>query len=494
MFGSRSLEQGHATETGSSSHSFSLTLATAVLAAIPYGLESASAQEKDVIPAVAAESIFSAGTVQAEFFCVDNSGEKATVYRTAGTICRVSSEGFFYLDSDGKEGFVPAADLLRLEISTPPSILAEKEKNSVSPQYADKVTVGFTDGTRLLVDSVTFADRQVTISNNSHELNTNTRALQYIRFSSGNQFDDRWNELVAKQDSLVTQVVLRRGAALDYLSAGVLALGKEEVTLFIDDQQYTPKWAGKIEGIVFQPPVDKQADEQKKLPELICIVKGEFGEVAAQSIDLKSDGTVTITSRAGVTLSLPLSELLELDFLPARGRPLSALTHRVVAWKPLDGVIDEQAALDSMLTGSVNAVTGDVVSCNATTSSQSLTIAEGVSCDFYTRGSFSRLIGSFSVADAVECGSSILKISDGDTVLYEQKVSIAPGHVPVAEGKSIFEQSISSLFGAADKPVTQLPERPGLIELDIPIENVRKLTISAHGTVPITFLNPQVLE
>lgn len=494
MFGSTSLDQGHSADTGSPSHSISLTLATAVLAVLPCSLsESASAQEKDIVPAVATESIFAAGTVQANFFCVDNSGEKATLYRSSGTICKVSSEGYFYLDSDGKEGFIPAADLLRLEISTRPSVLVEKNIAS-TPQYTDKVTVGLSDGTRLLVDSVTFEDNQVTISDNSHELSTNTRALQYIRFSTGNQFDDRWNELVAKQDSRVTQVVLRRDSVLDYLSAGVLSLGKEQLTLLIDDQKYTPKWAGKIEGIVFQPPVEKQAEGQQKLPELTCVVKGQFGEIAAHAIDLKPDGTVAITSRAGLTVNLPLTELAELDFLPARARPLTALSHRVMVWKPLDAVTDEQAALDSMLTGSVHAVNTDIVSCNSTASSQTLTIAEGVSCDFYTRASFSKLIGSFSVSDTVECGSSILKISDGNTVLYEQKINVVPGHVPDTDGKTFFEKSISSLLGTIEKPSAQLPERPGLIELDIPIENVLKLTISVHGTVPITFLNPQVLE
>jgi hypothetical protein len=148
-----------------------------------------------------------------------------------------------------------------------------------------------------------------------------TRAIHSVHFISPGARDEavekQWNEIQGGKINGDLLVVRKKGA-LDYLEGVLQDFGPESLTFLLDKEPIVVK-RPKIEGLVYYHGAG----------EPLADAIAEFGASSATRVRVRSialvDSQYKLTTPAGVELSVPASQLAQLDFSAGKVRYLSDL-------------------------------------------------------------------------------------------------------------------------------------------------------------------------
>ena len=195
------------------------------------------------------------------------------------------------------------------------------------------IVVRLRDGSELRASDVRKEGKQILLIQNSEQRDEGKMSIpeaevEWIRFrdtSANNQ--NQWNELIAATSKTDRLVVLRSGDVLDSVEGVVVGIDEKEIRFDFDGESIkAPKT--KLLGVTFF------ALGKKSYAPAKVIVKTSTGHLLSaaklrkQSIDGKD--TLSITTSGAIDISIPWSELSELDYsagnlkLCAELRPLES--------------------------------------------------------------------------------------------------------------------------------------------------------------------------
>jgi len=151
-------------------------------------------------------------------------------------------------------------------------------------------------------------------------------AVRFRDYASAPQMADLWRQLAAAKaggDSLV----VRRGDRLDQLT-GVIRDVTDEAVQFESDGEIIQAKRAKLEGLVYYHPA---AGELAPRSALVTEISGTQWNVRSLHA---ADGRLQLVSVAGVSVSLPLTELGRIDFSSGNSAWLDDLEPESSAWRP----------------------------------------------------------------------------------------------------------------------------------------------------------------
>jgi len=169
-------------------------------------------------------------------------------------------------------------------------------------------------------------------------LEISTKHLRYVRLAPlSKSVEPFWRELLAETASEDLLVVQKKTGPLDEavwdsLGGIVQEVGEQRVE-FNWDVDVVPVKRSKVAAIVYYHPKAPQP------PAAVCVVHLRDGsQIPCQSLRVtSSDPQVTLETPLGLSLSLPLREILTLDFSAGKLLYLSDLEPLAMKWTPLIG-------------------------------------------------------------------------------------------------------------------------------------------------------------
>lgn len=167
-----------------------------------------------------------------------------------------------------------------------------------------------------------------------------TRAIRHVRFGPLAGGDDK----VTKQWFEITQtkaagdlLVVRKGGVLDYLE-GVLGDIDGETCHFELDKEPIPVKRPKVEGVVYFHPQAAELNEP-----VGQLVAADGTRLAIRTAEL-GEGTLTITTPAGIAVEMGIDEVSRFDFSTGKIAYLSDLEPETATHVPLLGLAEEPPA------------------------------------------------------------------------------------------------------------------------------------------------------
>lgn len=244
------------------------------------------------------------------------------------------------------------ADEVRLETADGPQTFPRRGLLSVAPTTPSPliptsledapIVVQLTDGSRIPAAAYSVAGRRVEIEIVGGGIaKTTTRAVHWVRFFQP-QLQTRapWERILAS-DLTADAIVIRKSSepattdlqpeaatvVLDYLEGVLTDVGADEVGFEFDGTQVKVPRA-KVEGFVyFHPPV-------RTLTEPVAAISDTSGGTwHIKSVSLENE-TLDLVTVAGVRHSLPLHQLLDVDFSLGNIDYLSDLEPESIVWRP----------------------------------------------------------------------------------------------------------------------------------------------------------------
>lgn len=152
------------------------------------------------------------------------------------------------------------------------------------------------------------------------------RAVRFRDYASAPQLAERWHEIStakATGDSLV----IRRAEKLDQLTGAIRDVTDEAVQFEADGETVQAKRA-KLEGLLYYHPA---AGELPRRSAQVTDVSGSQWSVKSLR---KADEQLELVTVAGVSASLPLTEIRRIDFSSGNSQWLDALEPQSVSWRP----------------------------------------------------------------------------------------------------------------------------------------------------------------
>jgi len=193
---------------------------------------------------------------------------------------------------------------------------------------AAPVTVTLLGGSRLSGSSylVEGGTAKLAISKDAEPLEFPARLILSVRFAS-DQSDaarDRQWETIRMKDHRGDALVIRREAALDFVSGVIKDISADKVTFELDGDAI-PVDREKVEGLVyFHAKAPEFAEPQARITG-----SGLTIEAAELSAD---DQQLQVATVSGVELSVPLSTVEKMDFTLGKIVPLAGLDPLAVKW------------------------------------------------------------------------------------------------------------------------------------------------------------------
>lgn len=236
------------------------------------------------------------------------------------------------LDGESVEGELKALSGAKIELETADGARTIDVKDVQSVQFSPagaankpQVWLKMVDGSQLVGLSYQAADGEATLELLSGDsVKMPTRSIRWVRFrEQEGELAGQWAEITKgepESDLLVirktsTRTIEQPGqepravteTALDELDGTVLSVAHETAKFEFAGESLDVK-REKIEGIVYFHPV------KRELPAAVCRVLDADGSTwTARSIELSSD-RLKLVSTAGVSASLPLAQLAQIDF------------------------------------------------------------------------------------------------------------------------------------------------------------------------------------
>lgn len=192
------------------------------------------------------------------------------------------------------------------------------------------VWVELMDGSLIRGEAYTAAAGTATVRTLAGQsLSIRTAAIRAVRFRdyvSAPQLAQRWQEISAAKatgDSLV----IRRGETLDQLTGAIRDVTDEAVQFESDGETVQAKRT-KLEGLLYYHPAAGE------LPRRSAHVTDASGSQWSVKSLRKMGEQLELVTVAGVSVSLPLTQLKWIDFSSGNSQWLDALEPESVAWRP----------------------------------------------------------------------------------------------------------------------------------------------------------------
>jgi hypothetical protein len=225
----------------------------------------------------------------------------------------------------------------RVSLETGKLLAVMPTPKPATSEEAPGAWVDLVDGSALLARDCAVADRQAQVTLlDGPSIAIPTHDIAAIRFQAGSDtVAAEWTRILgSKRDGDLLAV--RKGDSLDY-HEGVLHGVSDKAVQFELDGETIPVKRNKVFAVAYHHAA------AAALPAVLCRVTDAGGsQWSAQQITLAEDGKLQWTTAAGIVVSRPAAEMVNLDFSGGKILFLSDLKPDAVKWTPYFG--DEKTA------------------------------------------------------------------------------------------------------------------------------------------------------
>jgi hypothetical protein len=251
------------------------------------------------------------------------------------------------------------------------------------------------------------------------------RRLRSIRYCQSRSRDQAWRELIATEFS-GDAIVLRQGeTGVDYLEGKITEISEGQVSFDLDGELVNvPR--EKLEGVIVYRSTD---DRPTSAAFVMSLRDGSRWNLAGARLD---GDTLVAESAGGLTLSVDLNEVFEVNFSTSNTRYLEELTPEAVELTPAFQPVGEISLVRSMLWSPVmnRARYGGPLSVRLDDTKRSQPAEHGLSLHSRTRliyrldDRYRELRGTAGIAPEVTAGGTVrLVIRAGSATLLDTPVS-----------------------------------------------------------------------
>lgn len=281
---------------------------------------------------------------------------------------------------------VPVRELLDVRFSSP--------EKTAAPEHP--IAVRLMDDSQLLATQVT-SDRGEAILTHPQlgTLKVPTKALQSVRFASGDSgLESKWNQLFGR-DSKKDLLVIRKGDVLDHLD-GVIGTITPETVSFLLEGDEVPVRREKIFGLIYY-----RRDAQAARP----AARIEFGDgESLQARSVAFDGQEwRATLLSGGEVTLPAGSLRLVDFSLGKLRYLSAMEPRDVRQVPYFDIVWKYREDGYLFGGPIR--------LGHKTYSRGLSLSSGTTLKYRLGGDYRRLQAVMGIDDRARSANGDLDVT-----------------------------------------------------------------------------------
>lgn len=274
-----------------------------------------------------------------------------------------------------------------------------------------------------LVDGSQLAAREYSVDGAVASIMLNGRILysipikqvRLVRFGTIADLSE-WNQIV-KEHAASDLLVLRKGAALDYLE-GILHDVNANTVRFETDGRTIPVKRAKVAGIVYYHGVKQHP------PDPFCMLTDRDGsQFAVRKIALK-DGKLNIETGSGITNELSLEAVSALDFSAGKQRYLSDLEPAAVEYTPYFGGESEGSETQQINSPARDkSLTGGNLELDGNKYVKGVALHSRTKAMYQLPRGFRRFAATVGIDDAVRPhGEAIVRIQGDGKPLWERAV------------------------------------------------------------------------
>lgn len=260
--------------------------------------------------------------------------------QSTGTLLRWNAQELVIQDGQG-EHVEPVGRLLTVRVKLDAASPTAVEAQPAAGAPGAGAWVELVDGSRLTGVDCTVAKRRLRLqldAKQTWELPTSSVATVRLK-PPGGPLAGQWDE-VRRAKVAGDVLVIRKKDALDYVE-GVLGDVTADSAQFKFDGEEVSVKRDRVEGWIYFHAGAPQ------LAELVCVVRLAGGARLQASQVRLQEGKLHVVTLAGAELTLPLDDLVEVDYSAGKIQYLSDLEPESVKWTPYFGLPKEVASLSA---------------------------------------------------------------------------------------------------------------------------------------------------
>ncbi|MEX0936390.1 MAG: NPCBM/NEW2 domain-containing protein [Pirellulales bacterium] len=372
---------------------------------------------------------------------------------TQGNLVAVDQQAVTLETPEGEKQFTPNELLsVRMHPGATPAEATPPEEQPAAPAQPALIRVELIDGSHLPAEAFTTQGDTASIKlAGGQTVELATSAIAAVRMQPHDEKLAALWEQFEQLDVAGDMVVIRTRGAADYLEGVLQGTDDKNVVLKFDGDDF-PIARERVVGLIYY-----RRDSQQPKP--ICTVRGQNElRLVAREVRLQDESLHVVTT-AGAELSLPLTEVAELDFSRGKIEYLSNMTPGEVQWTPYFGLPAESlAALQSFGEPRRDqALEGGPLLLDGRSYARGLALRSRTRLTYRLPEGFRELTATAGIDDRLDDRGHVRLVIEGD-------------------GRTLFDQPIAG----SDDPVPLRLDIAGVRDLMIFVDYGENLDIADH--------------